>query len=275
MKRNEITKAFLFCLLILTGTYTVSAAQTDTTRAVPVAGATNFRQLGGYETRQGTHVKWNKIFRSGEISKLTNDDMALLKAKHISHVVDFRGNDEVAKAKDRLPEGAVYLQLPAGSENLNSWMAQLPKLNTADSLMISFYSQTTNLKAKYKPFFKELLLMPDGEALLFHCTAGKDRTGIGAALLLYALGVDEETILDDYLASNEYRKAENEKMVKGMVAMGVKEQVAKDLAAVKKEYLVATYEAITRQYGSVDLFLNNEMGLSAKDLAVLRKKYTE
>lgn len=266
----------LTLLLFVLGTgFSVLANDTDTTRAVPVKGATNFRQLGGYETKQGTHVKWNKIFRSGEISKLTDDDMKLLAQKHINYVVDFRSNEEVAKAKDRLPKGANYLQLPAGSENLNGFMTQLPKLNSADSLMTSFYSQTSHLKAKYQPFFKELLIMPDSSALLFHCTAGKDRTGIGAALLLYALGVPQETILDDYLASNEYRREENEKMVKMMTSMGIKEQVAKDLAAVKSEYLQATYLAIIQEYGSVDAFLSDEIGLSAKDLTVLKTKYTE
>lgn len=268
-------KKLTFLLFILgTGIHTLAVAQ-EKAKAIAITGATNFRQLGGYETTQGTHVKWDKLFRSGEISRLTDQDMKELAQRHISYVVDFRSNDEVAKAKDRLPEGAVYLQLPAGSENLNSWMSQLPKLNTADALMISFYSQTAHLKAKYQPFFKQLLVMPDSSALLFHCTAGKDRTGIGAALLLYALGVPEQTILDDYLESNEYRKVENEKMVQQMVALGIKEQVAKDLSGVKSQYLMAAYEAIMTQYGSVDQFLSQEIGLSKQDLALLKKKYTE
>ncbi|MBB5634439.1 protein-tyrosine phosphatase [Pedobacter cryoconitis] len=252
-----------------------NASVTDSTRAVAVKGATNFRDLGGYTTKQGKQVKWGKIYRSGEISKLTDADLVLLNQRHINFIVDFRGNDEVAKAKDRLPQGAEYLQLPAGSENLGNWMAQLGKLNSADSLMESFYGQTSHLKAKYKPFFQALLKQSDSSALLFHCTAGKDRTGIGAALLLYALGVPEETILDDYLLSNEFRKEENEKMVKGMVKMGIKEQVAKDLAGVKKEYLMATYQAVLSEYGSMDSFLETEMGLSDSDITSLREKYTK
>nr|WP_199157403.1 tyrosine-protein phosphatase [Pedobacter sp. ASV2] len=270
MKKNLI----LFLTLAL-GIGTASASVIDTTRAVPVKGATNFRDLGGYETKQGTHVKWGKIYRSGEISKLTDADIQLLNQKHINFVVDFRGNDEVAKAKDRLPQGAGYIQLPAGSENLGNLMLQLPKLNSADSLMESFYSQTSHLKAKYQPFFQALLQQPDSSALLFHCTAGKDRTGIGAALLLYALGVPEQTILEDYLLSNEYRKVENEQMIQGLVKMGVKEQVARDLAGVKQEYLMATYNAILSQYGSLDNFLTTEMGLSNADLVKLRKQYTK
>jgi len=251
------------------------AAVVDTSRLVPVTGATNFRDLGGYETRQGTHVKWGKLFRSGEISRLTDADLSLLEKKHLNYVVDFRSNDEVAKAKDRLPANTEYLQLPAGSENLNSFMTLIPKLNSADSLMTSFYSHTEHLKAKYQPFFKALIALPDTSSLLFHCTAGKDRTGIGAALLLYTLGVPDEVILQDYLASNMYRKAENEKMVAGMVQMGIKEQVAKDMVGVKAEYLVATYNAIVKDYGSIHAFMTGQIGLSASDIAVLKKKYTK
>lgn len=140
--------------------------------------------------------------------------------------------------------------------------------------MISFYSQTAHLKDKYKPFFQELLKMPDTDALLFHCTAGKDRTGIGAALFLHALGVSDEIVLQDYLATNEYRKAENEKMVKMMTQFGIKEQVARDMAGVKPEYLIATVKAIMQQYGSVDQFMTEELGLKADDIALLKKKYT-
>ena len=268
---KAVIVSFLFAAL---GGHTASAGVNDTVRAVPVKGAVNFRDLGGYATKQGTKVKWGKVFRSGEINKLTDQDLSVLQQKHIDHVVDFRSDDEVAKAKDRLPAGAAYIQLPAGSENLGSFMSKLPGLSTGDSLMISFYSHTAHLKAKYQPFFKDLLTLPDTSALLFHCTAGKDRTGIGAALLLYALGVPDSTIMSDYLLTNEYRRVENEKMVKQMTMVGIKEQVARDLAGVKPEYLHAAYQAIVKQYGSMDKFLSGEMGLTSADVASLRKKYT-
>lgn len=269
MKRSVV-------LFLLTAFGLSVHAAADTSKVVSlVQGAINFRQLGGYATQQGTHVKSGKLFRSGELSKLTDADVKLLADQHINHIVDFRSNQEVATAKDRLPAGAVYLQLPAGSENVGNIMAMLPKLTTGDSLMTSFYSQTSHLKAKYQPFFQELLKTPDNSALLFHCTAGKDRTGIGAAMLLYVLGVPGETIMTDYLASNDYRKAENDKMVAGMASMGIKEQAARDVVSVKENYLQATYMAIVKQYGSMDNFVSKELGLTTADIALLRKKYTE
>jgi len=266
---------FLLFLSSVLGLQGSNASITDTTRLVPVKGAVNFRDLGGYPTNEGKKVKWGKVYRSGEISKLTDDDLKLLADRRIKDVVDFRSNEEVAKAKDKLPAGAAYIQLPAGSEQLNNFMTVLPKLNSGDSLMISFYSQIAHLKEKYRPFFQELLKMPDSDALLFHCTAGKDRTGIGAALFLHILGVSDETVMEDYLATNEYRKEENEKMVKMMEQMKIKEQVARDLATVKPEYLIATVKAILNKYGSIDQFVSQELGLSNDDITLLRKKYTE
>jgi protein-tyrosine phosphatase len=99
---------------------------------------------------------------------------------------------------------------------------------------------------------------------------------MGAALFLYALGVPETTIMQDYTATNVYRAAENEQSIKGMVAyMHVSEGVAKDMMAAKPEYLEATFAAIKKQYGSVDNFLKNEIGLDAKKMRELRHKYLE
>src|SRR5579871_2799907 len=97
----------------------------------------------------------------------------------------------------------------------------------------------------YKPFFGKLLTMPSGDALVFHCTAGKDRTGIAAALLLYALGVPYATIRQDYEANNYYRSSENDRMMKGMVTSAhISEPVAKALMSANGAWLDATFEAI-------------------------------
>ena len=118
--------------------------------------------------------------------------------------------------------------------------------------------------------------MPDTSALLFHCTAGKDRTGMGAALLLYALGVPKATIMQDYLATNTYRAAENEQAAKAMVAyMHVSEKVANDMMAAKPAYLEATFNAIEKRYGSVNKFLTKEIGLDKAKMKTLKAKYLQ
>jgi protein-tyrosine phosphatase len=124
--------------------------------------------------------------------------------------------------------------------------------------------------------FGKLLNLPTDKSLVFHCTAGKDRTGIGAALILYSLGVPYETIMDDYKATNYYRTAENVKMEKMMVkAMNIDETVAKNVMAANPEYLDATFSQIKKQYGSVDNYLKTQIGLTNDDIKKLKKKFLE
>ncbi|OOQ60881.1 tyrosine-protein phosphatase [Mucilaginibacter pedocola] len=252
----------------------------STKRHVTLQGAANFRDLGGYKTKSGKTVKWGKIYRSADISKLTDADIAVLQSKNIAYDIDFRGNQESAQAPDKLIPGVKYTLLPAGSDSLGNWMKEMaaaPKgKDVGDSLLTSFYGNTRYLTARYKPFFDQLLTVPDNESLMFHCTAGKDRTGIAAALFLYSLGVPYETIVEDYTATNYYRTAENSRSIKGMMAMlHVEEATAKSMMAAKKEYLDATFTAINKQYGSVDNFIKNQLGLNNKQLTVLKSKYLE
>jgi protein-tyrosine phosphatase len=118
--------------------------------------------------------------------------------------------------------------------------------------------------------------VPSNDALLFHCTAGKDRTGIAAALLLYALGVPYQTIREDYEATNYYRSANNEQMIKAISAsMRVSDSVARAMMGAKGSYLDTTFEAIRTQYGSVDHYLAEQLGLDQPKLAILKAKYLE
>jgi protein-tyrosine phosphatase len=246
-------------------------------RHVALQGAINFRDLGGYPAADGHHVKWNVLYRSADISHLTGSDLQTLNALHIHYDVDLRGVAESAKAPDRLNPNTDYILCPAGSDSANNWMKQLAAVTgSGDSLMISYYTNTTYLAARYKPFFAKLLALPDSDALVFHCTAGKDRTGIGAALLLYALGVPMPVIEEDYTATNYYRQSENLRMIKGMsTGMHIDERVAKDMLSAKKEYLDATFDAIRQQYGSIDSYLQDQLGLDGEAMAKLRKKFLE
>ena len=265
----------LFFLLIALNFTTAHAQVADSAaRKLNLLGATNFRDLGGYTNAEGKHVKWGRVYRSAEINKLTEQDLGLLQEKHITTVVDLRGTAESAKAPDHLLPGTDYTLSPAGSESVGNWQSALPAVHSGDSLMLVFYTTIDSFGFKYKPLFAKLLQLPDSSSLLFHCTAGKDRTGIGAALFLYTLGVPEETIIQDYLASNIYRRQENEKMVKTLVAyLKVDEQVAKDIAGVKPAYLEASFTAIRHRYGSIENFLAKELAVDQKAIVQLRKKY--
>ncbi len=246
-------------------------------RHVILQGAANFRDLGGYKTKDGRKVKWGKVYRSADISKLTDADLLVLKNRRITYDVDFRGHQESQQAPDRLNPNTDYILCPAGSDSLNTRMKEIANHKTGgDSIITSFYTNTKYLADRYKPFFNKLLTLPDDQSLVFHCTAGKDRTGIGAALFLYSLGVPYNTIIDDYTATNYYRQAENVKVMNGMVQyMHVNENVAKAILSAKKEYLDAAFMAIKQKYGSVDNFLKAELGLTDQQRHTLWNKYLE
>jgi len=249
-------------------------------RQVKLKGAVNFRDLGGYKAAGGKHVRWDRVYRSADISKLSDSDMAVLQDRHIASVVDFRGTQESKQAPDRLNPGMDYILCPAGSDNtMGDWMKTIAAIKTesgGDSMMRVYYSKTEFLADRYKPFFDKLLALPDNQALLFHCTAGKDRTGIGAALLLYALGVPYDTIMADYTATNYYRAGENERMVRGMVqGMHIAEPLARGMMGAKREYLETSFAAIRKDYGSIDNFLQGPIGLDESRRKALREKFLE
>jgi protein-tyrosine phosphatase len=271
-------KKLLLCLLLATPTL----AQTPDTvvfnarRSVQLAGTSNFRDLGGYPAASGKHVKWGRIYRSADISKLTDSDLQALQSRHVALVCDLRGPQEVAQAPDRLPTGARRLALPAGSEKIDPRLMMGGKNINRDSLMRAVYTKTSFFKAKYKPMFDELLALDGDQALLFHCTAGKDRTGIGAALVLSALGVDRQTILKDYAATDVYWQAGREQSLQRMAQAGMSAEAVtavRPLLAANPAYLAGTFAAIDQQYGSVDKYLTVEMGLTPQRLATLRTKY--
>ena len=258
--------------------FCVSQVTDSALREVKLQGAVNFRDVGGYATNDGHHVKFHKVYRSADISKLTDNDLVIIADKKIIDVVDLRGVNESKMAPDKLNPGMDYILCPAGSDaDLSNWMKQISTLKSGgDSMMITYYSNTKFLADRYKPLFAKLNSLPNDSALLLHCTAGKDRTGIGTALILYVLGVPYPVIVQDYLATNYYREQDNEQKIKQMVTyMHINEEVAKDLMSARKEYLDATFDAINKQYGSVNNYLKTEMGLSDADIQTLKNKYLD
>lgn len=272
-------------LLLFLGLATPALAQTPDTvvynprRALALQGASNFRDLGGYPAAGGKRVKWGHLYRSADISKLTDADLLALQSRHVALVCDLRGPQEVAQAPDRLPAGARGLALPAGSEKIDPRLLMGGGKNiNRDSLMRAVYTNTSFFRAKYKPMFDELLALPGNEALLFHCSAGKDRTGIGAALVLAALGVDRATILKDYAATDTYWQAGREQSLQRMAQAGMSAEAinaVRPLLAANPAYLAGTFAALDQQYGSVEKYLASELGLTPKKLSALRAKYLQ
>lgn len=174
-------------------------------RIINLRGAYNFRDLGGYAARDGRRIKWRTVFRSDDLNDLNMKDRALLAGMGLKTVVDFRDPIEQKGSPDRLPESVErYIAAPVEAGRVlcgvKNWG---DNDNKSVGIMLTAYQAMIN---DFQDAFRQLfrLLEDAGNTpLLFHCVVGKDRTGLAAALFLASLGVDKETIWEDYLLSNE------------------------------------------------------------------------
>ncbi|TYP75518.1 tyrosine-protein phosphatase [Paenibacillus methanolicus] len=261
-------------------------------RKLSLKGVTNFRDLGGYRTTDGRAVKWGKLFRADEMAALTEADIAFLQKLGLKTNVDYRTSSEVKAKPDPVIAGVTYVSNPAFQEaegsgdessgtDIVSLIASghLDQLGEPGDMLIQANRQMVQNPEAYKTLF-ELLLDPANQALVQHCTAGKDRTGFGSALILLALGVPKETVVEDFLLSNTYREAYNKAAVDGIVKQlkltdEKTIEVFKALMDVRPAYIEAAFDEIDKTYGSVDGFLEKALGLTAEKRAQLKKMYLE
>ncbi|OCT13588.1 hypothetical protein A8709_18520 [Paenibacillus pectinilyticus] len=251
-------------------------------RKVNVKGLDNFRDLGGYRTADGRTIKWGKLFRANELAALTTSDKQVVQDLGIRTDIDFRSQGEVAQKPDPQIPGVTYVWDPVMKDLGNSTdITQLFKMDYA-SMMAMMEDGQRNMVSDpqvqaYKTMF-ELLKDPANGAIVYHCTAGKDRTGLGSALILLALGVDEKTIMQDYLLSNDYRAAGNQATLKYMAPMMTTEdskKIATSILGVEPEWLQASLDEIKKQYGTYDVFFEKVLGVTAKDREELKTMYLE
>jgi protein-tyrosine phosphatase len=259
-------------------------------QALPITTGDNFRELGGYPTQDGRHIKTHKVLRSGLLGNLDAHDLAFLTDYGVRWDVDFRSRDEVERQPDRVPDQATYQYLPVFDydQTQNSQtIAQLKQRyqNQPDSahqhMMQVYHNLVADPHAKqtYRQFFATLLSNTNAdEAVLFHCTAGKDRTGLGAVLFETALGVAPEVIWQDYLLTNQTAAPHIEKRLAELKAADASEDVLQNihsLLTVHPDYLKTALKEIKTEAGGIHQFLQQELELSAGDIQDLQKLYLQ
>lgn len=248
-------------------------------RLLPLEGGQNFRDLGGYRTRSGKSVRWGMLFRSGAMNGLTANDYAYLEKIGIRTVCDFRSPDERKSAPVRWPGGktptvfADDYTLDMGGidfRNAGGWSAE-----EAKTRMAGLYPHLLDqFNGQYRRMFAQLLA---GNApLAFNCSAGKDRTGVAAALVLTALDVPRETVIEDYLLSNRY--FDPNKVVAADASTAAWKQlpppVLKAFMGVDRAYLEAVFKVIDAHPGGAKAYLRDKLGLGDAELKQLRARYT-
>ena len=254
-------------------------------RQVPLVGGVNFRDLGGYQTRQGTRLRWGRLFRSGHMSRLTAADQTLLTALGIRTVCDFRMAEERANENATLSCEPTLetLGIPPGLKD-RFFLHRLFEQTDDPAVVVEamheiMRSLILECAPHYARLFDALLGAADGSVLM-NCSAGKERTGVGAALLLLALGVPRTTILYDFALSRRYFPAASE-LPRAREKYNVQERPGRDVEALmapllftRESYLEAVFGVIDERYGDDDRFLRQAMGVGEPERARLRDRFT-
>jgi len=252
------------------------------TRRLPLEGAPNIRDLGGYQTDDGGFTRWKKLLRGGRLSNLSANDQTVLEQFDIRVVCDFRNPNEYQQDISKLgnmPKAIIHnLSISPGNQQniidissigagqMSSWMQQINR------------EFVLNHSHTYRHMF-ELLLGNSNGAFLFHCSAGKDRTGFAAALILSALNVPRDVIMDDYLLTAQYYPpaGELEYLAKKYARNypDVDMDLFATLTSTRREFLEAAFSAIDERYSSTDEYLEKELGLCSQKREQLKQRYVE
>lgn len=235
---------------------------------------TNFRDLGGYINEDGKQVKYGCFYRSGPIVFVNEESKQAFQRLQIKHIFDLRSSEEVHRMPDHEIEGVNYIHISAikelGEQKGNFDFKSLIQNNEFYKLkdyMEEIYKQLPFSNPAYQLMFEKMLL--EEVPFVFHCTAGKDRTGVAAYLILKTLGVSDEVILHDYMLSNQYREKENKEFLAKMGNF----KGAEELLNVKETYLICTMNAIKEKYGDFKTYLKEEYQISEKEISLLKEKY--
>ncbi|HCA07627.1 tyrosine-protein phosphatase [Chryseobacterium sp.] len=257
----------------------------ETGKRIEIKKVYNFRTVGNIKNSEGRTLKEGKFYRSGHLHKLKKNSFKELEKLGIKEVIDLRNSKEIADKPDHLPTDMVYKKYSA-FEDEGDQLTQAKKLvlkgevngSDADKRMIDFYREyVTENPEVIKKIITDIL--ESDQPVLYHCTAGKDRTGITTALILTILKFDKETIYNDYILSNNYRRklvlkrlnlADNLHFM--YPKMDVK--VLEKLSWVENAYLDAAFDEINKKYGSIDAYIQQVLGISENKREEYIRKFT-
>lgn len=245
-------------------------------------GVPNARDLGGYRTMDGQRVRRGMIYRSGTLAEATDRDLERLQALDVRMIFDLREDGEAESAPDRLPAEALYQRLPLtapvhGLRLITTLVRHLPQM---ERLVLNSYRDMAfgTGAPRLGQVFRQLATDDAALPALLHCTAGKDRTGLTAALILAVLGVPDDTILADYSLSNRdypafFRSVDGQ--AGALSRIGLRTDDLHFLMLADPAILSLIMAEIRDQYGTIDAYLDECAGVDSAALRQLRRRLLE
>lgn len=262
-------------------------------------GIVNMRDLGAYMVSDSLHVRHGLIFRSAHLSDASSEDLQLFASLPLTKIIDFRTEPEKQGCIDRLVDGAHYVCLPidaTGGRAEQVTAEEKKKIFSGKKfdvrkiiVMLAFNEKAQHAahemyntlffnpecQSQYAQFFREIITNNHG-ATLFHCSQGKDRTGVASALLLAALGADRSTIVADFDATNAVYADDVRKYSRRVRFFGGGDKevaVVKAFIGVNTDNFIKALDRIDSEYGSIENYLKGPIGLTEDDIKVLRTRY--
>jgi protein-tyrosine phosphatase len=260
-------------------------------RVLPLSGANNFRDCGGYETLDGRRVKWGMLYRSDHLNRLTDEDIEYLHSVKLKSIVDYRNEKEYARQPNRLISSdittyhfipdASSAELAAKASNDSEKIGQLIALAQSGNGTLAIDGSGAIMQQQFRDFihqkasleaYKQLLNLvarPECLPMNQHCRGGKDRTGFGTAIILALLGVKKEFIYNDFMLTGELRKARNSRRMAQYRQETDNPQVLDFLLSMMEtriSYLQAAFDEIDLCYGSFDGYLTQGLGVTQRTI---------
>lgn len=255
-----------------------------------IKNLSRFKPLNFFNAKDGKQIKNNLLFRSGDLSKLKEKQMKILRDRyHIGTVIDFRSKPEIEEKPDARIEGIDYINIPLLP---NDFVKVVTKENRMDIFkdilkqdggseqeMIEYYQKVVSSKESiegYRKAFEVLLNNEERKPILFHCTQGKDRTGLFACMVLYALGCSKRTVFRSYLSFNDYNRVKSKFLacVVAVRCMSIKKaREFENIMSVKPLYFAAAVNQVIKDFGSINQYYLEVLNLTPDKIKKLKELY--
>jgi protein-tyrosine phosphatase len=254
-----------------------------------IESVSNMRDMGGYTTTDGRVVKRGLVYRSNELYEITPDDMAKINDLGIKTVFDLRQDTECEAAPDELPVGANHVAIPVlsgmgASGEDPAYLLNFPEL--ANDLL-----GNGQIEANFEDIYRNVISLPSAKQgyseffidlgdenqipAIFHCVAGKDRTGWAAAAFLSILGVPRDMVMENYLQSNIYLLPGFQDRIDAFVEAGGEESIALAVFSVQERYLNAAFAEVELKYGNIETYFSEGLNIDAEQQEAFREIYLE